>query len=361
MSGGITRAADVPLLQVQRRRKQALATTEVSLRTMRTTTLSLWLNRAPPKLAVVDQEGQLNPSSIPPLPANWWRLPPEEEAAEIADLYGPSFVPLEWWQLSPEANAAECADLYPDLTPKSLAALAQTDIPVLPSRSACEQSGKISKQVFLTRYFHLQATRSSNPSCSFPKAVPHGELGSRQQRSPSPPEAPHRSWRGGGPGASQAARSVSGRVGTDDSFHSPGSRRGSAPYLDVTGIHNVCRSGNPCRQGVPRSRQSSRPRTWLGQSTPPCMGITHHDGEERQQPPAGREGSNHGTCQLRYGPQGFGDPGYCLQHPPGLQQGMGARTVQGESRNRADCKDHRECFPQSRGRAEVRYRPNGPP
>ena len=35
------RAADVPLLQVQRRRKQALATTEVSLRTMHTTTLSL--------------------------------------------------------------------------------------------------------------------------------------------------------------------------------------------------------------------------------------------------------------------------------------------------------------------------------
>ena len=95
-------------------------------------------------------------------------------------------MPLESWQLSPEANAAECADLYPDLTPKSLAALAQTDIPVLPSRSACEQSGKISKQVFLTRYFHLQATRSSNPSCSFPKAVPHAELGSRQQRNSSP-------------------------------------------------------------------------------------------------------------------------------------------------------------------------------
>ena len=39
---------------------------------------------------------------------------------------------------------------------------------------------------------------------------------------------------------------------------------------------------------------------------------------------------------------------------------MGTRTVQGESRNRADCEDHRECFPQSRGRAEVRYRPKGP-
>ena len=40
---------------------------------------------------------------------------------------------------------------------------------------------------------------------------------------------------------------------------------------------------------------------------------------------------------------------------------MGARTIQGESRNRIDCKDHRVFFPQSRGRAEVRYRLKGPP
>ena len=154
---------------------------------MHTTTLSLCLTRAPPKLIIIDQEGKLNPSSIPPLPANWWRLPPEEEVAEIADLYGPSFVPLEWWQSSPEGNAAEYADLYPDLIPKSLAALAQIDIPVLPSRSAYEQSGKISKQIFLIQYFYLQVIRSRISSWSFIKIMSHGELGSRQQRSPSPP------------------------------------------------------------------------------------------------------------------------------------------------------------------------------
>ena len=61
--------------------------------------------------------------------AAWWKLSPEEEAAEIADLYCHSpLVPSDvsqcaaWWKLSPEEEEAEIAYLYCPCPPDSTSA-----------------------------------------------------------------------------------------------------------------------------------------------------------------------------------------------------------------------------------------------
>ena len=299
-----------------------------------------------------DAEQQFTPSSLPSLPTYWWRLPPNEEVAEVAELYGSASLPAAWWRLSPEADAAECAELYPDWTPEP-----PKDTSCLCERIANKHPRNISKQTFLTHYFHSQAARSSTPSSSLPQAVLNGELGSRQQCGSSSAKASHRSRRGRGFGTGEATRSVSGRVGADDSFDSSCARRCLASHMDATGIVDLRRSWNPGRQGLSCGSQSSRSSTWLGQSSHPRMGFHHHDGEGRQRSPAFREGNDLDSCQLRRGSQRSGDPGDSVQHSPGLQQGMGACAVQGESRNRAGCEDRGGCVSQNGRRAKARYRP----
>lgn len=68
--------ADVKHLRVQRRRKQ----------TSGHKAFCFCSNAG-------DVEQQSTAGSIPLLPAYWWRLPPDEEAAEVAELYGPSCLP----------------------------------------------------------------------------------------------------------------------------------------------------------------------------------------------------------------------------------------------------------------------------
>ena len=91
------------------------------------------------------------------------------------------------------------------------------------------------------------------------------------------------------------------------------------------------------------------------------MGITYYDGEERQQPPAGREGSNHGACQLRYGPKDLETQVTVCNIRPAFNKEWVRVQFKVSPEIEQIAKIIESAFLKAGGRAEVRYRPKGPP